>query len=140
MVICSSITLAWLGNGLLASNGVSMFSNNLLDLGLVCPLSDNPVVSLINTIRGAGTGVPTSISNTNIADSKAKGNNKGTSRAGFSFSLSSSSPLSCQCMSGPGIYQQLCPKWVCTECFVIGDLLLSDPYRPAGFLSEIVGD
>jgi len=54
MVICSSITLARLGNGLLASNGVSMFSNNLLDLGLVCPLSDNPVVSLINNIRGAG--------------------------------------------------------------------------------------
>ena len=87
MVICSNITLARLGDGLLVSNGVSMFSNNLLDLGLVCPLSDNSVVSLINNIRGAGNWSPnkSSISNTNIADSKARGINKGASRAGFSF-------------------------------------------------------
>jgi len=43
-----------LGDGLLASSGVSMFSNNLLEFGLDCRLFGNSVVSLTNNSRGAG--------------------------------------------------------------------------------------
>ena len=46
-------TQEWAGWGM-ASSGVSMFSNNLLDFGLDCPLFGNSVVSLTNNSRGTG--------------------------------------------------------------------------------------